>query len=258
MDVFPGVKLHSENPVQRAKDRMLVEVFNKVIMPLMRIWRQERLHCRGQGEAVDSVHGEPQAIRERARDSWRGRILLSCQEHPGWLDYMIWPWFERIDAFFETYLFWSWCMNYPQLFFHHIIQEPGVKFQREEFPVLSSWMERIIIFIHSLCKLHKKFVITILKCMGSVPWNAFGSLERECCLTRQWGNTCGTQRRIRGSWPQLRQVAPTTTCCQSPEHSWMLVAGYVGRLYHCTSIDKPESQVLSQKSQFKIFGLKLS
>ena len=47
-------------------------------------------------------------------------------------------------------------MNYPQLFFHHIIQEPGVKFQREEFPVLSSWMERIIIFIHSLCKLHNK------------------------------------------------------------------------------------------------------
>ena len=38
MDVFPGVKLHSEDPAQRVKDRMLVEVFNKVVMPLMRIW----------------------------------------------------------------------------------------------------------------------------------------------------------------------------------------------------------------------------
>ena len=35
-DVFPGLKLHSEDPARRAKDRMLVELFNKVIMPQMR------------------------------------------------------------------------------------------------------------------------------------------------------------------------------------------------------------------------------
>ena len=35
-EVFPGAKIHSEEASERARDRMMVELFNKVIMPQMR------------------------------------------------------------------------------------------------------------------------------------------------------------------------------------------------------------------------------
>merc|ERR1712029_795449 len=37
-EVFPGAKIHSEEASERARDRMMVELFNKVIMPQMRIF----------------------------------------------------------------------------------------------------------------------------------------------------------------------------------------------------------------------------
>ena len=35
--------------------------------------------------------------------SKRGKDGFFSENYPGYLDYMIWPWFERIDAFGETY-----------------------------------------------------------------------------------------------------------------------------------------------------------
>ena len=62
--MFPGRKLHSDSAGRRARDRMLVELFNKVVMPQMRIW-----------------FGVKKGLR------------------PARLDYMIWPWIESIDSY---------------------------------------------------------------------------------------------------------------------------------------------------------------
>ena len=103
-DVFPGVKLHSEDPAQRAKDRMLVEVFNKVIMPLMRIWFGAKRgfaaedRARQWTESMENLNLFERELKTRGADGF-----FSCEDRPGWLDYMVWPWFERFDAFFETY-----------------------------------------------------------------------------------------------------------------------------------------------------------
>jgi len=37
-EVLPGRPLHSADAMERARDRMLVELFNKVIGPQMKIW----------------------------------------------------------------------------------------------------------------------------------------------------------------------------------------------------------------------------
>ena len=103
-DVFPGVKLHSEDPAQRAKDRMLVEVFNKVIMPLMRIWFGAKRgfaaedRARQWTESMENLNLFERELETRGADGF-----FSCEDRPGWLDYMVWPWFERFDAFYETY-----------------------------------------------------------------------------------------------------------------------------------------------------------
>ena len=103
-DVFPGVKLHSENPAQRAKDRMLVEVFNKVIMPLMRIWFGAKRGFTAEDRARQWTESmENLKLFERELETRGAGGFFSLEDHPGWLDYMIWPWCERIDAFFETY-----------------------------------------------------------------------------------------------------------------------------------------------------------
>jgi len=127
-DVFPGVKLHSEDPARRAKDRMLVELFNKVIMPQMRIMFGFK---KGLGEEDRANHWAESLkylnifeleLSERGKEGF-----FSGNNVPGFLDYMIWPWFERLDAFGESYN-----------------KEPGLQYPREKFPVLSGWMERMM------------------------------------------------------------------------------------------------------------------
>ena len=103
-DVFPGVKLHSEDPAQRARDRMLVEVFNKVIMPQMRIWFGAKRGFTAEdraGQWTESM--ENLKLFEKELEARGAEGFFSRGDRPGWLDYMIWPWCERLDAFSETF-----------------------------------------------------------------------------------------------------------------------------------------------------------
>merc|ERR1719150_2028107 len=97
-EVFPGRKLHSDSAGRRARDRMLVELFNKVVMPQMRIWfgLQKGLTQDGRAkhwnESMDNVEAFERELSSRGSAYFGG-------DQPGWLDYMIWPWFERIDSY---------------------------------------------------------------------------------------------------------------------------------------------------------------
>ena len=77
---------------------MLVELFNKVVMPQMRIWfgLQKGLTQDGRAkhwnESMDNVEAFERELSSRGSAYFGG-------DQPGWLDYMIWPWFERIDSY---------------------------------------------------------------------------------------------------------------------------------------------------------------
>ena len=77
---------------------MLVELFNKVIMPQMRIWfgLQKGLTAEGRAkhwnESMDNIEAFERELASRGSAFFGG-------EQPGWLDYMVWPWFERIDSY---------------------------------------------------------------------------------------------------------------------------------------------------------------
>jgi len=125
-EAYSGRKLHSTEPVRRARDKMLVELFNKVIVPQMKIWFGWKI---GQGaddrakhftESLDNMeHFEQELI---LRDS----AYFGGEDLPGWLDYMLWPWYERVGVY---------CRVYPE--------EPVLQFDRERFPLLTAWMERM-------------------------------------------------------------------------------------------------------------------
>jgi len=120
-EVFPGRKLHSEDPGRRARDRMLVELFNKVINPQMRIWFKKDLTSEGRAkywkDSMDSFEPFEEELDRRGDSHFAGAL-------PGWLDYMVWPWFERVDS-------------YSTIFKGELV------FPRERFPLLTKWMEKM-------------------------------------------------------------------------------------------------------------------
>jgi len=126
-EVFPGRSLHRGSASERARDRMLVELFNSVIMPQMRIWFGVKKGFTAEDRAkqwatsMKSLAMFETELSNRAPDGY-----FSGADSPGWLDYMIWPWMERIEVYFAIY------------------QEAGIKFPKEKFPVLSGWIERML------------------------------------------------------------------------------------------------------------------
>lgn len=123
-EVVPGRGLHSQDPGQRARDRMLTELFNKVIGPQMKIWFGWKI---GQGpehrathmlESVTSMGHFERELAARATPYFGGPA-------PGWLDYMLWPWFERVPSYGEVY------------------PGEGLEFPHHSLPQLAAWMVRM-------------------------------------------------------------------------------------------------------------------
>ena len=101
-EAFPGRPLHSTDPATKAKDKMLVELFNRVVMPQMKIWFGWK---RGQGEEDRAAHWAEcmqNLVRFETELGQRQTAFFGGQDFPGWLDYMIWPWMERINIYLLT------------------------------------------------------------------------------------------------------------------------------------------------------------
>lgn len=125
-EVFPGRPLHSPDPGRKARDRMLVELFNKVLMPQMKIWFGWKI---GQGpehrekhfaESLDHMEHFENELKSR------GTTFFGGESAPGYLDYMLWPWYERVTIYKDVYQ-----------------GEPGLEFPFSRLPLLSGWMERM-------------------------------------------------------------------------------------------------------------------
>ena len=147
-EVFPGdFSIHADNASDRAKDRMMTELFNKVIMPQMRNgltflnllfvnivphfrimfgWRKgmnEEARSKHWKESLQNLEAFERELLERNSENKR---FFSKEENPGWLDIMMWPWMERVDAY------------------ELVFKEPGCRFPRQEFPQITKWMERMM------------------------------------------------------------------------------------------------------------------
>ena len=88
---------------------MMVELFNKVVMPQTKIvfgWKigQGEQHRAGHwSKAMQSLDPLEQELVDRKTRFFGGDNL------PGYLDYMIWPWMERIKIF--PSVFQVYCLN---------------------------------------------------------------------------------------------------------------------------------------------------
>jgi len=85
---YPERPLQPKDPMQKAKDRILVEHFSKVTANLYKILIGTDCTCDAIVTDLDLFEKE---LTVRATRFFGGDL-------PGMLDYMIWPWFEKIDA----------------------------------------------------------------------------------------------------------------------------------------------------------------
>jgi len=126
-EVFPQRKLHSDDPVRKARDRMLVELFGaKVSLPQMKLWFG---FLRKQGPEDRAGHFDESMKNMKIFETeleQRKTAFFGGDIEPGWLDYMLWPWFERVDCYSTVFE-----------------GESSVEFQPSSFPNLSSWMSRM-------------------------------------------------------------------------------------------------------------------
>ena len=116
---------------------MLVELFNKVVMPQMRIWFGAKKGLTSEDRAkhwkdsMDNVEAFEVELCSRGSAYFGG-------EQPGWLDYMIWPWFERIDAYSVIFKVRLTIIKRGGKAMRQFQDELG--FPRERFPCLTQWL----------------------------------------------------------------------------------------------------------------------
>ena len=142
-EAYPGRPLHSADPAIRAKDKMLVELFNKVLMPIMRIifgWKK------GQGEEDRAAHwAECMQNLERFETELgqRKTAFFGGEDLPGYLDYMMWPWMERIEIFPLIFQVYFLCFMNRRKFFLLLKDEFRLAYQSARFPLLNTWMSKM-------------------------------------------------------------------------------------------------------------------
>lgn len=92
-ELFPTPRLHPADPAQKAKDRLVVEVFGKMLGPFYRTVMAKTPEDR------TNSHKEMVSVLEKIEAEFNKRgTKFFCGAEPGMLDYMIWPWFERLAA----------------------------------------------------------------------------------------------------------------------------------------------------------------
>ncbi|KAJ8978949.1 hypothetical protein NQ317_009345 [Molorchus minor] len=83
--------LHPKDPLQKAKDKLLIEQFNRVINTMYRVMMNVGRISLDDDEAISSGL----TTFERELSNRKGPFFAG--NRPGMLDYMIWPWCERAD-----------------------------------------------------------------------------------------------------------------------------------------------------------------
>jgi len=92
-EAFPETRLHPVSPAQKAKDRLVLEKYSKMIGPYYQVLRAANAEARDAPlQAMNKVLLELNSELET-----RGSKFF-CGETAGMLDYMVWPWMERMEV----------------------------------------------------------------------------------------------------------------------------------------------------------------
>lgn len=112
---YPENPLLPKDPVEKAQAKILVERFSPVAGAFMKVM----LHGANGDEIWPVLDIFEQELAKRGTSYFGG-------DKPGWVDYMIWPWFERINAL-------------PVF-----LKEQGFSFDKQRFAKISDWIELLI------------------------------------------------------------------------------------------------------------------
>ncbi|XP_018576746.1 pyrimidodiazepine synthase [Anoplophora glabripennis] len=83
--------LHAKDPLQKAKDKLLIEQFNRIINTMYRVMMNiGRISLDDDETISNGLNTFERELAERGGPFFAGN-------KPGMLDYMIWPWCERAD-----------------------------------------------------------------------------------------------------------------------------------------------------------------
>jgi len=90
-EMFPGPKLHPEDPTQKAKDRVFLEIYNRMIMAYYKcaFAKDEEARETTVKDLIETIKPIEKEIEKRG-------TKFFCGENPGMLDLMMWPWLERL------------------------------------------------------------------------------------------------------------------------------------------------------------------
>eukprot|EP00088_Acartia_fossae_P002365 TRINITY_DN10954_c1_g1_i2.p1 TRINITY_DN10954_c1_g1~~TRINITY_DN10954_c1_g1_i2.p1 ORF type:complete len:273 (+),score=63.22 TRINITY_DN10954_c1_g1_i2:28-846(+) len=94
-EAFPGTSLHPTDPVQKAKDRVLLEIFDRIRKPFFKILWSKDEESSERLEAFKELNKKLKPIELEYKI--RGTTFFGGQT-PGMLDWLMWPWFERMPV----------------------------------------------------------------------------------------------------------------------------------------------------------------
>ncbi|XP_070500369.1 pyrimidodiazepine synthase-like isoform X2 [Chironomus tepperi] len=90
---YPQNTLYSRDPLQKAADRILIQRFDGVTSPFFRL-----LYQRNESTAADAVTELLNALDIYEKELERRDKKFFGGSKPGMVDYMIWPWCERLES----------------------------------------------------------------------------------------------------------------------------------------------------------------
>ncbi|XP_077488082.1 glutathione S-transferase omega-1-like [Amblyomma americanum] len=123
-DAYGSTKLQPNDPYQKARQKMFVEVGSAALMPVLKIHynKDNRLELWKEFKDKVRVYEEELAARKTLTSLVSTYALYFSGDKPGFADYMVWPFFPRVEAFSTIF---------PEL------KAPTA----EEFPLLHKWIE---------------------------------------------------------------------------------------------------------------------
>ncbi|XP_053306062.1 glutathione S-transferase omega-1 [Spea bombifrons] len=94
-EVYPGKKLTPEDPYQKALQKMTLERFSGVLPTFYKIVNANKVN-----QDITELKGELVGKLEKLGETLaKGNTAFFGGDSVSMIDYMIWPWFERIVAF---------------------------------------------------------------------------------------------------------------------------------------------------------------
>uniref|UniRef100_A0A8W4FJQ9 Glutathione S-transferase omega n=1 Tax=Sus scrofa TaxID=9823 RepID=A0A8W4FJQ9_PIG len=91
-EAYPGKKLLPDDPYEKACQKMVFELSSKVPPLLLSFLRKQNKDCSGLKEELGKGFSKLEEVLTKKKTTYFGGSSLSM------IDYLIWPWFERLEA----------------------------------------------------------------------------------------------------------------------------------------------------------------